>query len=305
VQRVVSTFDLVHIHEIWHHPHFAAYCAAKRAGKPYIVSIRGALESWCLNYKALKKRVYATLIQKRTLREASVLHALTVDELRSIRAFGLDNHVVVIPNGLDATEFQDLPGREKLEQLYPQLRGKQVVLFLGRIHSQKGLDLLAEAFGRIVEERREVCLLIAGPDHDGYRAQVERVLSAQGALDKVIFPGMLSGQEKLAALSGVDLFVLPSYSEGFSMAILDALFCGLPVIITGQCHFPEVAQAKAGVVIEPDVDQLVEALVGLLDRPELRKEMGENGRQLIMEKFTWEKVADQMFRLYEDVLRKM
>jgi len=303
LHREIERFDLVHIHEIWHHPHFAAYRAARKAKKPFIITVHGALEPWCLNYKALKKRIYAVLIQRRILNRAAAIHAITQEEVEHIRAFGVDSPIFTIPNGIDSEEFSELPPREELEKHYPELQGKKVVLFLGRIHPKKGLDLLARAFGQVARERKDVHLLIVGPDEGGYRGEVERSLVSEGVVEKATFTGMLTGKEKLAALSRADIFVLPSYSEGFSMAILEALACGLPVIITRQCHFPEVAEARAGIVIDPDSAQLAEAMIELLDNPKLREEMGNNGKRLVMERFTWDKIANQMIELYQRVLK--
>ena len=303
LNREISQFDLVHIHEMWHHPGFAAYRAARRAGKPYIVTIHGGLDPWCLNHKALRKRIYATLIQRRILREAAALQALTEEEVKHVRSFGVDNRTRVIPNGIDPEEFQMLPAREAFEGLYPELRDKKVVLFLGRLHPIKGLDILAKAFSKIAMGRDDVHLVIAGPDSEGYQIQVERRLESEGIISKTTFTGILAGSEKLAALSRADVFVLPSYSEGLSMAILEAMICELPVVITQQCHFREVAEAKAGIVVKSGADLLAEALTKLLDDPQLREEMGANGHRLVMERFTWEKVADQMVQLYEDVLK--
>lgn len=298
----IERFDLTHIQEIWHYPHFAAYLTARKARKPYIVTIHGALEPWCLNYKGLKKKIYAALIQRRILNKAAAIHAITQEEVEHIKAFGVDRPIIVIPNGINPKEFSQLPPKEELKKLYPELQDEKVVLFLGRIHPKKGLDILARAFGKIARDRKDVHLLIVGPDEGGYRREVEKMLAPQNVIEKTTFTGMLTGKEKLAALSLADIFVLPSYSEGFSMAILEALACGLPTIITRQCHFPEVAQAKAGIVIDPDPVQLAEALLRLLDDPELREEMGNNGRRLVMEKFTWDRIADQMIELYQRVL---
>ncbi|MCL0082944.1 glycosyltransferase [Thermodesulfovibrionales bacterium] len=303
VAQEVEQFDIVHIHELWSYPHFMACRAARRAKKPYIVTIYGGLEPWAINHKAFKKRIYSALIQRRILQKAVALQAMTDEEVKHIRAFGVDTRIVVIPNGIDPEEFQQFPSREDLKGLYPELKGKKVVLFLSRIHPIKGLDLFAKAFGKVVERRDDIRLLIAGPDNDGYQAQVKKMLEIESALDKVIFTGMLTGREKLAALGGADLFVLPSYSEGFSMAILEAMICGLPVIITHSCNFPEVAEAEAGIVIDSDPEQLAEALTRLIDNPQLREEMGDNGRRLIKERFTCDKIADQMIQLYQDVLR--
>jgi len=301
--REIEGFDLVHIHEIWHHPHFAAYRAARKAKKPFIIAVHGALEPRCLNYKALKKKVYAALIQRRILNGAAAIHAITQEEVKHIRAFGVNRPIFTIPNGINPEEFNKLPPGQELERLYPELQGKKVVLFLGRIHPIKGLDILARAFGKIARERKDVHLLIVGPDEGGYRGEVERVLVSEGVIEKVTFTGMLTGKEKLAALSRADICVIPSYSEVRSIVALEAMICGLPVIITRQCHFPEVREARAGIVIDPDSAQLAEAMVKLLDNTKLREEMGNNGKRLVMERFTWDKIADQMIGLYQRVLK--
>jgi len=286
LHREIERFDLVHIHEIWHHPHFVAYRAARKAKKPFIITVHDALEPWCLNYKALKKRIYAALIQRRILNKAAAIHTITQEEVEHIKAFGVDSPIFTIPNGIDLEEFSELPPREEIEKLYPELQDKKVVLFLGRIHPKKGLDLLARAFGKIARERKDVHLIIVGPDERGYRSEVERLLVSEGVVEKVTFTGMLTGREKLAALSRADICVIPSYSEVRSIVALEAIICRLPVIITRQCHFPEVAEARAGIVIDSDSAQLAEAMVKLLDNTKLREEMGNNGRRLVMKRFT-------------------
>jgi glycosyltransferase involved in cell wall biosynthesis len=297
-------FDIVHIHDIWHYPNFAAYQAAKKAGKPYIISTHGTLEPWALKYHGLKKRIYMALVQKRILQEAAALHALTDEEIKYSQAFGIDKIIIKIPNGINPQEFQNLPPRKELERLFPILQEKKIILFLGRIHPIKGLDLLAKAFGRVAREQKDVFMLIVGPDNDAYQAKIEKMLQTEDVLDKVIFTGMLNGRKKMAALNGADIFVLPSYSEGFSIAVLEAMICGLTVIITRQCNFPEVAEVKAGMVIEPDVDQIANSLTKLLNEPYLCKEMGKNGQQLVINKFTWDKIVDKMIKLYEAILSK-
>ena len=299
-----NNYNIIHIHEIWHYPGYAAYYAAKRAGKPYIVTVHGSLDPWCLKYKGLKKGIYAALIQRRILNEAAAIHAITEEEAEDIRAFGIVAPILVIPNGIDPAEFQALPSPEEMDSIYPELKGKKVLLFLGRIHQKKGLDILARAFGQIARSRKDLHLLIVGPDNDNYRSQVERLLESEGVLDLTTFTGMLAEREKLAAWSRADVCVIPSYSEVRTIVALEAMACGLPVIITQQCHFPEVVEANAGIVIEPKADQLADALNELLDNSKLCEEMGENGRRLIMDKFTWDKIADQMIQLYEDVSRK-
>ncbi|GAG37700.1 unnamed protein product, partial [marine sediment metagenome] len=182
--------------------------------------------------------------------------------------------------------------------------GKRIILFLGRIHPQKGLDLLAKAFEKIAREWDNAYLMIVGPDSEGYKIKIEKMLESEGVLNKVIFTGMLSGRKKLIVLGGADIFALPSYSEGFSMAILEAMICKLPVIITKQCNFPEVTEVGAGNEIDPNVEQLTGALGNLLGNPELCKKMGEKGRKLVLEKYTWDKTADKMIKVYEEIVNR-
>lgn len=300
----VPEHDLIHIHEIWHYPCYIAYKNARKANKPYIVTVHGELEPWCVDHKALKKRIYSALIQKRILNEAAAIHAVTQEEAKHIQAFGISAPIVVIPNGIEPMDFQDLPSPKVMESIYPELKGKKVLLFLGRIHQKKGLDILAKAFSQICRSRNDLHLLIVGPDNENYRNQVEGLLESENVIKRTTFTGMLTEKEKLAALSRADICTIPSYSEVRTIVALEAMACGLPVVITRQCHFPEVAESKAGIVIEPNPDQLADALNMLLDDPKLCKEMGENGRRMVMEKFTWDKMADQMIQLYEDVLRK-
>jgi glycosyltransferase involved in cell wall biosynthesis len=304
-QSEISKFDLVHIHEIWHHPHFAAYREAKKARKPYVVTLHGQLDTWCLNHKALKKKIYSTLIQKRILKKASGLHAIAEEELKVISNYVDNGKVFIIPNGISLEHFQDLPPREEIEKLYPELKGKYVLLFLGRIHPKKGLDILAKAFGAVLKERSDIQLLIAGPDNDGYKNHIEKILKREGALENTTFTGMLTGSDKLAALSRSDVFVLPSYSDVLGISTLEAMACGIPVIITKNCNFPEVAEAGAGEVIEPDVAQLEKVLMKLLGNPGACNEMGKRGKRLIEDRYTWDKIASEMIEVYESVLRKV
>ncbi len=302
IRRAVRDVDIVHVHEIWHHPHAVACSAARRYEKPYIVTPHGALDSWCLAQKRLRKDVFAALAQRRYLRHAAAVHALTDDEESAIRAFGTAAPIEVIPNAIEVTRFLDLPPYHAFEEMHPELTGKTVILFLARLHPKKGLDILARAFRGVAESLPEAHLVVAGPDSYGYRATIEGVLNAGGLQDRVTFTGMLVGDQKLEALSRADVFVLPSYSEGFSMSILEAMACRLPVLITHQCHFPEVATNKAGIVVNPRGQDVEAALITLLVNPQLRHEMGQRGFRLVESQYTWRHTTERVVRMYERAL---
>jgi glycosyltransferase involved in cell wall biosynthesis len=210
-----------------------------------------------------------------------------------------------VPHGIDLSEFSDLPGKEKLRQRYPILKDKKVVLFLGRINWKKGLDILVQAYSILAKEKDNVHLMIVGNDEGGYIRKVKRWVREYGIEQRVTFTGILTGKEKLEAYAGSDIFVLPSYSENLGIAVLEAMICGLPVIISNQVGIhKEVSGAEAGIVIETNTKQLAEAIKNLLDNPHICKKMGENGKRLVDRTFRLDRVTDEMVELYEDILRK-
>ena len=294
-----GVFDLVHVHEPWHYPGFVAFRAARKHNVPYVLSPRGSLQEWCLSQKAFKKWVYMKMVQSHILKFADAIHALTNEEMESFSKLGYKTPVFVTPNGIDPSPFEHSPDISDFLATYPDLSGKRVVLFMGRLHSQKGLDVLARSYTSLLQKFKDVALLVAGPDEDGTQKRMESILKTSPALCITVFTGMLTGKDKLAALVCADLFVLPSYSEGFSTAILEALAAGLPVVISRQCNFPEVSEHDAGFVIEPSDVAVTEAISTLLSDDQLRTRMGQNGRNLVREKYTWDAIAGSMAGLYQ------
>ena len=300
--RKIPDFDLVHIQELWHYPGYIASKIARSRNVPYIVTIHGELNEWNLQQKRLKKQIYMTAIQRGILQKSAALHAITQAESNRIRQLEIETPVAMIPNGIHTEEFENLPDRSQFVSRYPELENRLIVLFLGRIQQKKGLDILAQAFGNLVRTRDDVRLVVAGPDEDNTLTEVKTILKSQGALEKAVFPGMLTGEQKLEALSAADIFALTSYSEGFSVALLEALSAGLPLVITDECNFPEVGDSRAGFVVRPNDSETASALMSLLDSADLRREMSENARRLVRSNYTWERIAEKMFTLYENVI---
>lgn len=293
-----GAFDLIHVHEPWHYPGFIAFLAARKYNIPYVLSPRGSFKKWCLRHKAFKKWIYMRMIQGHILKFADALHALTNEEMKSISELGYKTPVFVTPNGIDPSLFEYSPDISEFLVAYPDLLGKRVVLFMGRLHSIKGLDVLARGYVNLSHKFKDIALLVVGPDEDGTQKRMEAILETSPSLRSAVFTGMLTGKDKLAALACADLFVLSSYSEGFSTAILEALAAELPVVISRQCNFPEVSQHNAGFVVEPNDIAVTEAISTLLSDDELRTRMGHNGRNLVREKYTWSAIAASMASFY-------
>lgn len=297
---LVRAADGVHVHGLWEMSTAVASRRARREGRPYVLSAHGMLEPWALANKGLKKKIYASLLERAHVREATCLHALTAAEADQYRGFGARGPIAVVPN---AVEIPASRSAELFLSAFPDLQGRRLVLFLGRLHPKKGLDLLAGAWLRIGREYPEAVLVLAGPDSEGTRAKLDVLLGSEMAAGRVVFAGMLSGPMKWSALAAAECFVLPSFSEGLSMSVLEAMGAGVPVLLTHACHMPEVSQAQAGWEIDARVEPLIELLQFILSRsPEANRETGRRGAQLIAERYGPAKVAEQMAALYEFAL---
>ena len=295
-QETLATSAGVHIHGLWQRSTSAAAHLARSQNKPYVISAHGMLESWALANKKWKKRLYAALFERRNLSRAACLHALTQAEARDYRRFGLTNPIAVIPNGVG------LPAGHSADaffERFPALRGKSLVLFLGRIHFKKGLDILAEAWVKVAARFPDAHLVLAGPDFEGTQSRILRQLEALSLGARTTFTGMLQGDEKWSALAAAEVFILPSYSEGLSVSVLEAMGMGLPVIVTEQCNLPDVKKHQCGWTIQPRMSDVESALIHLLElSPRDRQLLGQNGRSLVAERYTWPIVGRQMAEVY-------
>jgi glycosyltransferase involved in cell wall biosynthesis len=298
----VQEADVVHFHGLWQ-GHTRRGCkAARQANVPYVVAAHGMAEPWALRHKALKKKVYTSLVEGTNLKRASCLHALSRPEIGHLRRLAPRAVVGFVPNGVDLEPFDDLPERSVLEDEFPELIGKFLLLFFGRLHAKKGLNLLAEAAAGLRRDFPELQLLIAGND-DGALAPLLEQAEALGIRRMITYVGHVSGERARQVWAAADGFVLPSYSEGFSMAILEALACRLPAVITTACHFPELARAGGGIEVEPNAAAVTEGIRALLEHsPAERTLLGFRGRALVERNYTWDRQAGRLAGIYEWVV---
>ena len=251
-----------------------------------------------MRHKALKKKIYTALVEGKNLRRAACLHALSRPEVGHLRALAPRTPVCFVPNGVDLAPLENLPDRAELEAEFPELRGKFVLLFFSRIHLKKGLDLLADALSAVAATRPDLHVLLAGRD-DGALGPFRQRCEASGTAGRLTWVGHVSGARARQVWGAADAFVLPSYSEGFSMAILEALACRLPALVTTACHFPELAAAGGGIVVEPTTAGVTAGLRALLERsPAERAALGLRGRALVERQYTWDRQARRLADVY-------
>lgn len=298
----IKNYDIVHTHSLFCYPTLPAYWTCRFHRIPYLMSPRGMLEPWALSYKSGKKRLYYRLLEKPAINRASALHLLASTETEHVKALNLHTPLVTIPNGIHRQDFETLPSPELFYRQFPDTRHKTLLLFLGRIDPKKGLDLLAPAFAQVRQQLPNTHLVVAGPDNIGFLPTVKNFFAEAGCLEDVTFTGMLTGQMKYAALSAAEIYVAPSYSEGFSMSVLEGMASGLPCVITTGCNFPEAGAAGAAHVVPPTVDAIAGAMQDCLSDLPAAEAMGQRARQFVFDNYSWSVVAQQMASVYRWVL---
>jgi len=298
LEAVVRSAEVVHIHGLWQGHTRRGARAARLAAVPYLIAAHGMAEPWAMRHKAWKKKLYTALVEGKNLRRASCLHALSRPEIGHLRTIAAGTPVCFVPNGVDLGPLEYLPPRTALESEFPELAGKFLLLFFGRLHAKKGLDLLAQAMAQLRPDYPELHLLLAGKD-DGALGPFLRQTSDAGLASRVTWVGHVAGERARQLWGAADAFILPSYSEGFSMAVLEALACRLPVLITTACHFPELAAADGGIIVEPTAPDVTQGFRNLLERtPAERTELGRRGRALVERNYTWEQQAQRLANVY-------
>jgi glycosyltransferase involved in cell wall biosynthesis len=292
--------DLIHNHGIWMYPGIYARRVATQSGIPLVISPRGMLDPWALRRAPIRKALAAALYERTNLRTARAFHATSDLEADAIRSYGLRQPIAVIPNGVEIPDASDRAAREALEGRYPQLRDRRWLLFLGRIHPKKGIDMLLEAWRNLHPEFPSWHLIVAGPDLANFGAELATAVRRDGrTLDGVTFVGMLKAGLKRSALDNASLFVLPTRSENFGIAIAEALAAGIPVVTTTAAPWSHLASLNCGWWVASETAAIANALREGMAKsaPELEA-MGKRGREFVSKRYAWEAIGEQMADVY-------
>jgi glycosyltransferase involved in cell wall biosynthesis len=303
LRQEIKAVDLVHVHNLYlfHDLMAGYYCRILRV--PYLIQPHGSLDPFIHRRHRGRKRFMEWGFQNRTIREASAILFTTAEERELAAPFTFGTPGLVVPLGIDLDEFAAMPEPGSFRRRHPEIGDQPIILFFGRINFKKGLDILAKAFGVVARQRRDVHLVIAGPDNDGWGARVRTWLEEAGVLGRTTFTGMLLGPDKLAVLQDAAMFLLPSYSENFGLAVIEAMAAGLPVIISDRVNiWREVAAAGAGRVIPCEVPALADQITDLLAHPEAAAQMGRQGRTLVAERFQWPRIGRSLAEAYGRII---
>ena len=299
----MGEFDIIHIHGIWSFPGTWGALAARRGHVPYVISPQGMLNDWAMRFRAYKKIPYWYAVERHSVLRASWIHFATEEERRQAQAWVGRQKSKVIPIGLDLREFAALPPRGEFRDRYRIPRDVPVLAFLGRIHPIKGLNVLLGALARVKAEVPELILAVAGPDENGHRSGLERLAQDLGIDGRVRWLGTIEEKTKLGFLVDADVFVLPSFSENFGLAAVEAMAVGCPVVLgRGVNIAPQVEACGAGWVVSTEAEALASAIVEALRNPEARQAAGKAGQRLVADRYDGEAVAREMLKAYEECL---
>ncbi len=302
-RNAYNKFDIVHQHGIWTGTSSATLIFSKKQKIPTVIAPHGSLNQWVLNISSWKKKISLSAYESENLRRASCLHATSESEISDFRNFGLKNPIAYIENGIQEKYLNIKGNADRFREQYAIEHGKRILLFLSRISPKKGLTMLVEAINSMRDDFANWKLIIAGIDEFNHKKEIESLIIQLNLGDKIEIIGTLFDEAKNDAFAAAELFILPSYSEGSPMVILDSLAAGVPVITTKASSWVHLDEFQCGWWTDINTSSITIALKEAVSMTaeDLHK-MGEEGKKLITLKYTWPKLAQKTLRLYDWLL---
>ena len=305
LRKHIHEYDVIHCHGLWHFGTLAPFMLDRTVAK--VITIHGVLDRWVYAHNNWKKEIMNTLAQKAYVQRADLIQINNTDEQEDLLRYLGQPHpnVVIIPNGVKVSDFAQLPPKGSFRRKFGLPTDKKLVLFMSRLNRKKGLDMLLPGFREYVRDNPDTVLALAGSD-DGYETATRQFIEQHNLSDSVRLVGMLTGDDKKAALADADLFTLPSYSEGFSMAVLEAMASGTPTLVSDRVGFGEtIRQHQAAGLLDSLTPAAVQqGLTQLLGDDQLRQQMARNATELVKSKYDIQVVAKQLLDEYLKISTK-
>jgi glycosyltransferase involved in cell wall biosynthesis len=284
---------------------FAAYIARVNS-IPYVLRPHGTLDPFLFfRRRIFFKRLYVMLFEKRNFLFASAIQYSTLSEA-TMTASIISNTAqsIIIKEGVDLEVFNRISSIS-FRNLYPQLKGKEVMLFLGRLHQKKGIEIALKAFEKVARINKNLYFVIVGPGETSYVNMVKEFINRLAYSDRVLILGPVNSDIKIAALKESDLFILPSYGENFGISVVEALASGLPIIITKRVGIAEDLSDVLGVIVtECDVEEVASAIIKIISSPELRNHIKFKGPEIAQLLYSIDSMGNQMDMAYKKLVFK-
>ncbi len=302
--RTISDFDIIHMHEIYTPMHLWAAFWAKKKGIPYILSGHGTAKMSEKEGNLGRKKLFYQFGGKKLLLGAAKIIALTEEEKKSYLKLGINKkNVIVIPNGIDANLFLKLPKKVEFRSQWGLKENDCVILFLGRIHPKKGIELLIKSLLYIHYKKDNIKLVIAGPaEKKEYLDDLKMTTRSNGLEKAVIFAGNLTGRAKLAALSAAHVFALTSYAEGMPISALEAAACNLPLLLSDKSGFDRIIEYDAGKIVDNNAKKIAQGLEEILKRENFRSYFGRNANRMVKNEYSIDKIVERTEDVYKEII---
>jgi glycosyltransferase involved in cell wall biosynthesis len=300
IRNIVKEVDIIHLMGHWSFLNALIYIYARLLHKPYVLCSAGSLSIY--GRSKIFKRIYNFLIGNRIIKNASGLIAITKEEIAAFRFYGIRGEdVTIIPNGINVDDYvaDDIKYfREKYK-----LGDYPLLLFLGRLNPIKGPDLLLQAFCQVKNSLLNYHLVFVGPD-EGILTDLKKIALVAGISDRVHFLDYLGGKDKALSLRSAELVIIPSRREAMSIVVLEAGIVGKPVLLTNQCGFIEITEIGGGLVVEASAEGLEKGLIEILKDSDRLKLMGNNFRNYVLRRYTWNTIVNEHIDLYNKILQR-
>jgi len=302
--KAVPDYNLVHIHALFSYSSTVAAWIAGAKHVPYVVRPLGILNRWGMRYRRpLFKTLSYELFERGILERSAAVHYTSDQEQKEAETLGFHAPAAIIPNPYDLEGQTAAPGG--FRSRYPELADSLIVLFMSRLDEKKGLDLLIPAFAHLRQTEPRAKLVIVGGGPEALLSRLKGLARSHGVEREILWTGFLQGNDKQQALTDADLFVLPSYSENFGVAAVEAMTFGLPVVVSDQIGIhSDIAAAGAGLVTPCAVDPLAAALARFAGDADLRRSTGSQGKRLAREQYSVDAACGKILELYTDILKQ-
>ncbi len=302
LRKNLCKFDLVHLHEFRTFQN-VAFHYSRRANTPYMLSFHAQLTfKQEQSSRAIVRRLFDDTLGKKLIENASKLHALTKFEASQFIQSGIEeDRIAIIPNGVAPEDFADPPPSGYFKESF-KLGEEKLILYVGRVQARKGLDFLVRAFSLLSKTRADVKLVIAGPDQ-GFLKSLREIISSLHLNDKVLFTGTLDRNQVLAAYNDAAVVAYCTLQEGAPIVPLEAAVMGRALVVSNDPSMDFVKEENCGLVVRyGDVDQLAGALDKILEDSELARKLGQNGKNAVLNNFTWSRIAQEIESTYLEIV---
>lgn len=301
LDRHVADYDLVHVHGVFTYSSWAACRAAAKAGVPFIVRPLGILNRWGMEKRRpWLKKMFFRLLEKPLFDRAATMHFTSVEEAEDVARLDIRSKPVIIPLGLDLADFEHLPGKSLFLDRFPAAVGGPRIVFVSRVDRKKGIEMLIPAFREIRQTVPDARLVIVGDGAPELLGELRRLAENEGVSQAVVWTGFLGGELKLSALSSAQVFCLPSHSENFGMALLEAMAAGLPCVATDQVALAVSAAGEGAVSMIPcRMEAIAPAIIKILLNREEGIKLGQTARRYAWLHHGMEATGSRLKELYQ------